>query len=115
MLTNIMKWVSSAVLLLAGLRLATPYQVLLELLVCVSALLVLTQAVRVGKYLWATGFLTIAVLFNPVMPLVLSRKTLLWLDWVCLMTFMISLWALKRQPIFSMPSITNRVPGSESL
>jgi uncharacterized protein DUF6804 len=115
MLTNIMKWVSSTVLLLAGLRLATPYQVLLELVVCASALLVLTQAVRVGKYMWATGFLTIAVLFNPIVPMILSRKTLLWLDWVCLMTFMISLWALKRQPILSMPSITNRVPGSESL
>jgi len=115
MLTSIMKWVSSAGLLLAGLRLAAPYQVLLEIVVCVSALLVFTQAARVGKYMWATGFLTIAVLFNPVVPMVLSRKTLLWLDWVCLMTFMISLLALKRQPILSMPSITNRVPGSESL
>ena len=50
MLTNIMKWVSSAVLLLAGLRLATSYQVLLEIVVCVSGLLVLTQAVRASKY-----------------------------------------------------------------
>jgi hypothetical protein len=115
MLTNFMKWVSSAVLLLAGLRLATPYQVSLEIVVCVSALLVLTQAVRVGKYVWATVFLTIAVLFNPVVPMVLSRKTFLWLDWLCLMTFMVSLAALKMQPVLSMPSITNRVPAREAL
>jgi hypothetical protein len=25
-----------------------------------------TQAVRAGKYFWATGFVAIAVLFNPV-------------------------------------------------
>ena len=113
--TNIMKWFSNAVLLLAGLRLATLYQVLLEFAVCISALLVLAQAVRVGKFLWATGFLTIAVLFNPVVPMVLSRKTLLWLDWLCLMTFLVSLAALKGQAVLSMSSITNRVPVRESL
>jgi len=115
MLAYIMKWVSSATLLLAGLSIASPYQVLLEFVVCVSALLVLTQAVRASKYIWAAGFLVIAGLFNPVVPVILSRKTFLWLDWLCLMTFLVSLAALKRQPVLSMPSITNRVPGSESL
>jgi len=52
MLTKIMKWVSIGLLLLAGLRLASSYQVLLEFVVCVSALLVVTQAVRAGKYIW---------------------------------------------------------------
>ena len=113
--TNFMNWFSNAVLLLAGLRLATPYQVFLEFAACITGLLVLTQAVRVGKFLWATGFLTIAVLFNPVVPMVLSRKTLLWLDWLCLMTFLVSLAALKGQPVLSMSSITNRVPVRESL
>jgi hypothetical protein len=115
MLTNIMRWVSSAGLLLAGLSLATNYQILVEIVICVTGLLILSQAVRANKYLWATGFLIIAVLFNPIVPMVLSRKTLLWLDWVCLMTFMISLLAFRRQPILSMPSITNRVAGSKSL
>jgi hypothetical protein len=50
-----------------------------------------------------------------VVPIVLSRKTFLWLDWLCLMTFMVSLLALKWQPVLSMPSITNRVPGREAL
>jgi hypothetical protein len=101
-----MKWVSSAVLLLAGLRVTSGYQVLLGFVICVSGILVITEAVRDSKYLWAAGFFVITVLFNPVVPVVLSRKTFLWLDWVCLMTFLVSLAALKRQPTFSMPSIT---------
>jgi len=115
MLTSIMKWASVTMLFLAGLGLTTSYRVLLEFVVCVSGLLVITQAVKAGKYFWAAGFLAIAAVFNPVMPVVLSRKTVLWLDWVCLMTFLISLAALKNQPILSVPSITNRTPRAESL
>jgi hypothetical protein len=116
MLTKIMKWVSIVALLLAVLRLPTgSYQVLFEVVVCLSGLLVATQAVRAGKYLWAPGFAAIAVLFNPVVPVALARRTFLWLDVVCLMTFLVSLAALKTRPTLSIPSITGRTPGSESL
>jgi uncharacterized protein DUF6804 len=116
MFTKIMKWVSIAVLLLAALRLpSADSQVLLEIVICVSALLVVWQAVRRGKYAWMAGFLTIAVLFNPVVPIALSRRIFLGLDWVCLMTFLISLAVLRRQPVLSIPSITDRTPGSQSL
>lgn len=116
MLTKSMKCVSIAVLLLAVLRLPTAsYQVLLEIVVCVPALLVVTQSVRAGKYFWAAGFVAIAVLFNPAVPVALSRKTFLWRDLVCLMTFLVSLAALKMQPALSVPSVTNRTQGSESL
>ena len=116
MFTKSMKWVSIAVLLLAVLRLPTAsYQILLEVVVCFTALLVIRQEARSGKYFWAAGFVAIAVLFNPVWPVAFSRKTFLWLDSVCLMTFLVSLAILQRQPTLSMPSITNRTPGSESL
>ncbi len=116
MFTRIMKWVSVAVLLLAVLRPPTgSYQVVFEVVVCMSGLVAATQAVRAGKYLWAAGFVAITVLFNPVAPVALARRTFLWLDLVCLMTFLISLAALKTQPILSIPSITDRTPGSESL
>ncbi len=116
MFTKIMKWVSTAVLLLAVLRLPTAsYQVLVEIVVCVSALLVVTQAVGARKYSWAGGFAAIAVLFNPVVPIALSRKMFLSLDWVCLAAFLLSLAVLRRRPTLSIPSITNRTPGSESL
>ena len=67
MLTRTMNWICIAVLLVAALRLPTgSYQVWFEVVVCMSGLLAATQAVRAGKYFWATGFVAIAVLFNPV-------------------------------------------------
>ena len=116
MLTKVMKWVSIVVLLLAGLRLPTTgNQVMLEIVVCVSGLLAVMQAVRTSHYSWAAGFLAIAVLFNPVVTLGLSGKTLLWVDWACLATFLLSLAAWKRRPTASRASITDRTAGSKSL
>jgi hypothetical protein len=86
-----------------------------EVVVCLSGLLAAAQAVRAGKYRWATGFVAIAVLFHPVVPVAFARRTFLWLDLVWLMTFLISLGALKTRPTPSIPSITGRPPGSESL
>ena len=98
MLTKIMKWVSIAVLLLAVLRLPTAsYQILLEVVVCFTALLVIRQAARSGKYFWAAGFVAIAVLFNPIVPVVLPRQILLGLNLVCLAGFLVSLALLNRQ------------------
>jgi hypothetical protein len=114
--TKIMKWLSIAALLLMGLGLPVgSYRVVLEIVVCVTALLVVTQAVRAGKYFWATGFSVIVVLFNPVVPIALSGSASLLLAWVCLTAFLISIVALKRQPTLSVPSITSRAPGTESL
>jgi hypothetical protein len=116
MLTKMMKWVSIIVLLLAGLRLPTAgNQLLLEIVVCGSSLLAIMQAVRASQYFWAAGFSAIAVLFNPIVTLGLSGKTLLWLDWVCLATFLMSLAAWKRRPTASRASITDWTAGSKSL
>jgi Family of unknown function (DUF6804) len=116
MFVKIMKWVSIMALFLAVLPLDTAsFRIVLEALVCVSGLVVFTQAVRVGKYVWAAGFVAIAVLFNPIAPIMFSRRISVWLDLVCLMTFLLSLAALRSQPTLSMPSITHRTPGSESL
>ena len=116
MFTKIMKWFSIAALLLAVFwRSSANFQLVLEAVVCVTGILVVMQAVRRGKYLWAAGFLAIALLFNPVVPVALSRSAFLWLDVLCIVTFLASLAVLKRHPRLSMPSITNRTPGSESL
>jgi hypothetical protein len=116
MLTTIMKWVSIAVLLGAALRLPSAgYQVFLEFVVCVSGLLVATQAVRAGKYLWAAGFTVIAVLFNPVAPLGLSPTISFGLDLGAAVMFLVSLVALKSQTRPSMLSITGRASKVGSL
>ena len=116
MLTNMMKWVSAVVLLLAGLRLPTAgNQVLLETVVCLSSFLAITQAVRASRYFWAAGFLTIAIIFNPIVTLGLSGKALLWLDWVCLATFLLSLAAWKRRPTACVAPISDSTTGTKAL
>jgi Family of unknown function (DUF6804) len=116
MFTKIMKWLSIAALLLAVFwRSSASFQLVLEAVVCVTGILVVMQAVRRGMYLWAVGFLAIALLFNPVAPVSLPRSVFFWLDVACIVTFLASLAVMKRHRRLSMPSITNRMPGSESL
>lgn len=111
-----MMWVSMAALLLALLwRPSASYQAVLDFAVCLSGLLVLAQAVRTGRYFWAAAFLAIAVLFNPVLPVVLSWKITLGLGWVSLATFLVSLAVMKKRPILSVASIADRTSRSKSL
>jgi hypothetical protein len=114
--TKIMKWVAIVALLLAVLRFPIgSHRVALDIVVCVSALLVVTQAIHAGKYVWAAGFSALAVLFNPVVPVGASATAFLLLDWVCLTAFVVSLGTLKRQPTLSLSSITSQAPRTESL
>jgi membrane protein implicated in regulation of membrane protease activity len=96
MLTTIMKWVCIAALLLAVIwRSSANYRVLLEFMVCAGAVLIVLRACRTGKYLWAAGFIAIAVLFNPVAPIALPRSVSVWVDLVCLLAFVLSLAVLR--------------------
>ena len=107
--TKAMKWVSITLLLLVLFW--QPFQnrpVALEILICVGALLVVTEAWRAQKLLWATGFVAIAVLFNPVVPLVLTRKTFFLLELACLGAFLLSLTVLTANPPVPKPGIINR-------
>jgi hypothetical protein len=118
MLAKIMKWVSIAALHLAAMfwRSAANYQLLLASTVCMGAIVVVRQAVQAQKYFWAAGFVAIALLFNPiVLVFTTSGNLFLLMVLVCIVTFAISLAALKTPPLLSIPSITDRNPGSESL
>ncbi len=118
MFAKIMKWVSIAALLLAAIswRSAANYQLLLQFVVCMGATVVVMQAVRETEYGWAAGFVAIALLFNPAVPVFrLSGPLSLLLVLACIAPFAVSLAALKTQPLLSIPSITDRNPGSQSL
>jgi uncharacterized membrane protein len=116
MFTKIVKLVCAGALLVTAFWVASPgVEILLDILISVGAITVATEAVSRPKYLWAAGFVAIGVLFNPIAPVALSRNVFLGLDVACLLAFLISLEALKGQPVLSMPSITNRTPGSQSL
>ena len=116
MFTKFMKYLAITALFVGALLGSSAgYRIILELLVCVSALMVVAQAFRTHKYFWAIGFVATAVLFNPIVPVALSHKAFLLLDVVCIGTFLVSLAVLRWEPMLSIPSITDRTPGSKSL
>ncbi|HET7099894.1 MAG TPA: DUF6804 family protein [Terriglobia bacterium] len=116
MFTRIMKLACvGALVLMAFWEASAGAEIVLYILICVGAMTVATQAVARPKYVWTAVFVLIAVLFNPIVPVGLSRNMFLVLDLACLVVFLISLEALKSQRMLSIPSITNRTPGSESL
>ena len=121
MLTKFMKWIASAALLgsllfttLLG-RYAVGYHVGLLILIPAAATVVIFQAASMREYRWVAAFGVLACLFNPVVPLWFSAAPTLVLNTLALILFALSLKLLKTPPRLSIASITDRMPGSESL
>jgi hypothetical protein len=117
-LTKMMKLVCIAALLsaVATWRYPSGYELPVRFVVSLGAFLVARQAVRAGKRSWAGGFYAMMVLFNPFLAMIaFSGDLALFLVLASLALFVVSLRALKTQPLLSIPSITDRTPGSESL
>jgi hypothetical protein len=70
LLVQTMKWGSILGLLLAAIswNAGPNYRLLLDLVVLVGAIVVVRQAVRAKQYLWASGFVGMALLLNPMVP-----------------------------------------------
>lgn len=117
MLTTIMKWTSLVALIGAPFfwRPAGGYAIVLQFVICLSAILVALQAARSGKQLWAIAFAGLAVLFNPVVTVPVSQSVFLWINGLCFTMFLASVKFLKTAPKLSMPSITYPGPRSQSL
>jgi hypothetical protein len=118
MRTKVVKWVSIAALLLTVLfwSAAANFQLALNVVVSAAAVVVVVQAVQTKRYGWAAGFAALALLFNPAVPVFrLSGGFSLLLVGLSIAPFAVSLAALRAQPRLSVPSITDRSPGSESL
>jgi hypothetical protein len=116
-LTKIMKW-TSLIALTGALffwRPAGGYAVMLQFVICLGASLVALQAARSGKQLWVIAFVGLAMLFNPVVTIPISRSVFLWINVVCLTMFLASLKFLNTAPRLSIPSITYPGPRSQSL
>lgn len=123
----LVKWLSIVALLFAFLfwTFVSPYQLALELFVSMAAGVVALQAFRVRKVWWLATFVAITCIFgifavarivNPAAPRVgLGAPFGILLVGGAMTAFLGSLLALKQQTLLSMPSITDRTPGSESL
>jgi hypothetical protein len=83
------------------------YMEFLALAVFSATLLLIAQTALGGKYFWAVAFAAIAVLFNPIAPLTLSRTTFLVLDAVCIWAFSLSLTLSWSEPRNN-PAVGNR-------
>jgi hypothetical protein len=68
-----------------------------------------------SKYMWAIGFLVISVLFNPALPVPMNHRIYPGLEWLSIGAFLVSLAAIRSESRLSVPLITGRTPGSESL
>jgi hypothetical protein len=119
MLTKFMKWIASTALLggllLPGFlgRYAVGYHV--GLLILAAATVVIFQAASLREYRWVAAFCVVACLFNPVVPFGFSTAPTLVVNTLALILFALSLKLLKTPPRLSIASITDRMPGSESL
>jgi uncharacterized protein DUF6804 len=86
------------------------YRLLLDRLVCMGTITVAVQALRSQEYGWALGFLAIAALFNPFVPVLKPEgHPPLSLVFVYIATFVTSLAALNMQTV---PAGSGIGPGS---
>jgi hypothetical protein len=115
---RLVKWLCTAVLFVAFVvwQWIAAYEFPFRLVVCAGATVVAIQAFRSAKHRWTICFLSIALLFNPAIR-AFPLANMLGLAAIMLAgaAFSVSLSSLQSQPLLSMPSITDRNPGSESL
>ena len=112
-MTTVFMKIASALSLLVAAMWVPPagVKLLMDVLISVGALAVATQAAASSKKFWAAGFVAIAVLFNPLVPVMLPRGVFFWLDLACVVVFAVSLETLKGLPGLSFPSPASRRPS----
>ena len=115
MFTAVLKAIAVVGLIIALFWRSPGYEQLLSFLVCVASLVVVGQAIQLKSYIWIVVFLAICALFNPVFPVSMPHNVHLTANILCAGLFASSILLLKTLPRMSIPSITGRTPGSESL
>jgi hypothetical protein len=85
------------------------YKVLLQFLVCGSGTLIVVHALRAKpEYFWAGTFSSIAILFNPIIPVALPGRALFSVEVACIVLFLVYYSVCKIKPRMSMVSIAER-------
>jgi hypothetical protein len=98
MVTKIIRWVWLPALAIAVMlpRSAARYGLLVDLVICLGAVILVQRAVRLKEYFWAAGFVAIAVVFS---PLLLVIKIFLLTGFTCIATFVTLLGAFRKRPL----------------
>ena len=90
-------------------------RILLQLVICGGAAFVMMQAARNGRFLWMAAFGLVAIYFNPIVPIEVSRNAERPLVFACLALFLASLRYLRNAPRMSLATITDLPARGESL
>ena len=116
MLTKVIKW-SAIAALIGGIlsRSLSDWGLILQFVVAAAAGVVLTQAATMRRYVWMALFILVACLFNPVVPVPFSNSIFGIVSALAVLLFFFSLQLLQPKARLSVASITDRMPGSESL
>jgi hypothetical protein len=117
MSTRTMGWIQLAMppLLLALWSPPPDYGILVQAVICAAACAVALQFRELGRYFLATAFAGIAVLFNPIAPVMLSRAAFLWVSWISVGMFVVALVRLKNREPVHIASIADAIKRSESV
>jgi hypothetical protein len=116
MLTRIISWLAIVGLIaVLPLPLSSGFHLALQVLICVAAILMVLEALDLGKTWLAGLFVVVAAVFNPVITPGMPRAIFWLLDAMCLSLFLMTVFAFPRKPRLSIASITDRTPGSQSL
>lgn len=116
MLTRVVKW-SAMAALIGGLysRSLPNVGLVLQFAIVAAAVVVLTQAATMRRFVWMALFVVVVCLFNPVFPVPSSSYIFAIATAFALLLFFFSVELLQLKPRLSIASITDRMPGSESL
>jgi hypothetical protein len=97
-LTSIVKWASIPVLLVAAIfsGLTAGYEPLVDVVVCMVAIIFVQRAVWRRQYVSGAGFIAIVVVFS---PLFLAVKIFLLLGLTCVAAFAALLAAFRMRPL----------------
>ena len=91
-------------------------RIMLQFLIAAAAGVVAFVAMRDRKYLWSALFLSIFVVFNPVVPLAAPQAGFFWIDLAAFMMFALLLLGWKNSPARqTVLSVTDPAPPGESL
>ena len=116
MLTKVIKWSAIAALIGGAFSRSLPdFGLLSQWVVLAAALVVLTQAATMRRYIWMILFLVVACLFNPVFRVPFSHYISGMVGTFAVLLFFFSLELVQSKPWLAIVSIADRLPGSELL
>lgn len=88
--TKIIAYIIGALLLLAILPLPYGYYTFLRLSVFLAGSFLAYKSYQSAQFGWAISFVSVAILFNPLIPIYLSRAEWLPIDLLCASLFFVA-------------------------